>query len=391
MRLRDLTLPDAVVPLRLSRRRFWLGAGALALFGILCVIGSPFSKFVDFSQFWSAGRTVGTPDLFDGYRHIAWQLAHGVGLGWWMYPPGAAWLFVPFSIWPLPVGFWLHALFMVSCVAVSAIIGARIFGLDRRVALIMAFAWTPSMSSAIAGQNAAMGLLFCIIAIEGLRRGNDGLTGLGVGLLLYKPTLALPLLGLLVLRLRWRALLVVAGCTVAWYLAGVAAAAGEWTWPGHWLSTLSDYYAGDTAFNVVRTISMPGLLQGLGVPSAAALGLGVVMVVLAIPRLVRAPIVEAGAGAVLVGLAVSPHALNYEGVLVLPALLWAIGGSGTGIREPARTRLVVGACIIAPEYLCSETVGYSILAVITFVGALIWILGLWRMKDSRPVEAPSQA
>jgi hypothetical protein len=381
-----MPLPDVPIPLRLSRRQFWLGAGVLGLFGIVVIVGSPLCRFVDFSQFWAAGRTVGTPDLFDGDRRVAWEQAHGLGLGWWVYPPGAAWLFVPFSIWPLPVGFWLHAAFMAGCVAASGILGARIYGLDRRVGVLMAFAWTPDMASAIVGQNAALGLILSLIAIEGLRRGNDGLAGLGVGLLLYKPTLALPLIGLLVLRLRWRALLVVAGCAGAWYLAGVAGAAGDWSWPGRWLSYLGDYYEGDTTFNIVRMISTPGVLQGLGVPSVVALSVGAVMVVLAVPRLIRAPIVEAGAGAMLVGVAASPHALNYEGALILPALLWALGGSGTGIREPARTRLVVTACIIAPEYLCSETVGLSILAAIAFIGAVVWIFGLWRAETGREPE-----
>ncbi len=378
-------LPDAAIPLRLSPRVFWLGAGALALLGILSVLSSPFHDYVDFPQFWAAGRTVGTPDLFDGSRHQAWQQAHDIPRSWWMYPPGTAWLFVPFSIWPLPVGFWLHALAMTACVAASGWLGGRIFGLDGRVALLIAFAWTPSMSSAIAGQNAALALLLCLAAIDGLRRGNDGLAGLAIGLLLFKPSLALPLLGLLMLRLRWRALPALMACAAVWYLAGVVAAAGEWSWPGHWLSSLGDYYPGDTAFNLVRAISMPGVIQGLGGSGWLALTLGAGLVLAALPRLLRAPIAEAGAGALIVGLAVSPHALNYEGALMLPILLWALGGSGSGLGEPARTRLVVGACLIAPGYLVAEAVGLSILAPLVLAAALVWVFGRWRFDGREPI------
>jgi hypothetical protein len=380
------------IPLRLTGRRFWLGAIALGLVGIVAIAGSPPWHYIDFPHFWSAGRTVGTPDLFDPALRERWGSAHGMYLSPWVYPPGAAWLFVPFGIWSIDVAFWLHAAALAALVAASGLLGARTFGLDWRVGLVMAFAWTPSLSSAIYGQNVPLGLFLSLVAIEGLRRRNETLAGLGVGLLLYKPTLALPLLGLLLLRLRWRALLVVAGCAVAWYLASVAAAAGDWAWPRTWLSSLSGWYVHDTAYNIVRMISMPGLLQGLGVPGPVALGAGLAMAALAVPRLIRAPVVEAGAGAVLVGIAVSPHALNWEGAMVLPALLWAMGGSGTGLREPARTRLVVGACLVAPEFLCSETVGLSVLAAVTFLGAAIWIAGWWRYEDTGAVaEAGARA
>jgi len=377
-----LQLP-AAVPLRIPRRWFWLGTIALGLFGAVLIATSPFYGYIDFPFFWAGGRTVGTPALFDPALRAAWGHAHGIYLSPWVYPPGAAWLFVPFGLWPLDIAFWLHAATMVLLVAASGLLGARVYGLDGRVGLVMALAWTPCIASAIYGQNAPLALFLSLLTIEGLRRGSDSLAGLGAGLLLYKPTLALPLLGLLLLRRRGRALLVVAGCGAGWYFAGVAAAAGDWAWPGVWIGSVGGWYAPDTAHNIVRTISMPGVLQGFGVPAVAALGLGLVMIVLALPRLVRAPAAEAGAGAVLVGLVVSPHALNWEGALLLPVLLWALGTATSGISEPARTRLVVGAYLIAPESLMSETIGISSLAVVAVLGAGIWIAGAWRFERSR--------
>jgi hypothetical protein len=386
--VRHVALPEGAIPLLISRRRVWLGGLALACFGLVLIPGGPLCNYVDFPQFWAAGRTVGTPELFDPARRMAWQAAHGLGGGQWVYPPGSAWLFWPFGLGPMVLGFSLHAAVMVGLVAVAGVLGARIYGLDRRVGLLAAFAWTPCLASAIVGQNAALGLAFSLLAIEGLRRDDNALAGLGAGLLLYKPTLALPLLGLLLLRRRWAALLVAAACAGGWYLAGVGATAGDWRWPAQWVASLRDYYELDTDFNVVRAISIPGLLQGLGVPSAVAWAVALGLLGLAVPRLLRAPIVEAGAGACLVGLAVSPHALNYEGALILPALLWALGGSGTGISEPARTRLIVAAYIIQPEFLISDSVGLSILAPIVLVGSVIWILGLW-ISRSGSATAPA--
>jgi hypothetical protein len=376
-------LPDAVVPLRIARRKFWLCGIGLAIFSIVVIVGSPLCGFVDFPQFWAAGHTVGTPSLLDPARHMDWQSANGIKPGFFVYPAGSAWLFAPFAAVPLAVGFWLHAIVMTGLVAAAGILGARVYGLDRRVGLVAAFAWAPCMGSAITGQNAALGLVLSLVAIEGLRRDSDGLAGLGVGLLLYKPTLALPLIGLLLLKRRWRALLIAIVLAGGWYLAGVAAAAGDWSWPRHWLSVMADYYAADTAGNVVRTISIPGLLQGHGVPSYVAWAVALAVVALAIPRLLRRPIAEAGAGACLIALAISPHALNYEGALVLPILMWALGATRTGIAEPARTRLVVAAYLVAPEYLISETVGLSSLVVVTAVAAAIWISG-WRRVETPP-------
>ena len=366
--------------------------GALAVFGIVAIVASPiFHDYVDINHFYAGGRTVGTPALVDPALHRAWMEVHGRGVAGWVYPAGAAWLFLPISLWSEEVCFWLNALVMMGCVAVASGLAARIYGLDWRVALLMAFAWTPSMGPALAGQNAALALLFAMIAIAGLRRGGaagDALAGLGVGLMLYKPTLALPLLGLLVLRLRWRALVVVALAAAGWYLAGVAAAAGDWGWPHIWLSELNAWYASDTAFNVVRQISTTGLLEGYGAPALLTIGVGLGLVGLALPRLIRAPLPEAAAGALLIGLAASPHALNYDGALMLPVLLWAVGAGRTGLAEPWRTRLVVAACVVAPVWMVSNRIGLSVLAPLVLAGTVIWSTGLWRSNatDDEPAE-----
>jgi hypothetical protein len=379
-------LPAEIVPLRIASGRFWLWALALCVVGAVVIVGSPFNGFIDFPQFWAAGRTAGTPDLLDPARHEAWQQANGIArLGFFPYPPGVAWLFVPFALFPLATGFWLSALAMVLLVAASGVLGARIFGLDRRIGLVAAFAWAPCLASAALGQNAPLGLFLVLLTIEGLRRDDGWLAGLGAGLLLYKPTLALPVLGLLLLRRRWMALAVAGGVAAGWYLAGVAAAAGDWSWPGHWWAGLGDYYSTDTAGNAGKAMSLPGLLGGHGVPAPVALALGAIVAAAAVPRLLRAPITEAGAGACLVGLAVSPHSLNYEAALLLPALMWSVG-STSGLREPARTWLLSAAYLIAPAYMVSAVIGLSPLAVITLAATVIWITG-WGRLEPRPAPA----
>ena len=366
-------LPADVVPLRIASSRFWLWALALAAISAVVVVGAPTNGYIDFPQFWAAGRTAGTPDLLDPVRHEAWQAANGIRQGFFAYPPGAAWLFVPLAVWPLAVGFWLNALAAAALVGASGILGARIYGLDRRIGVVAAFAWAPCLASAALGQNAVLALFLALVCAEALRRDDEVLAGLAAGLSLYKPTLAAPLLGLLLLRGRWRALAVAVVVAAGWFLAGVAATAGDWSWPVHWLDGLGGYYSLDTSGNASKAISLPGLLAGRGLAAAPALAVGAVIVAAALPRLFRAPPEAAAAGACAVGLAASPHSLNYEAALLLPIILWSV--SEAGLAEPWRTRLIVPAYFLGPTYLISPTIGFSGLAVVALASAAIWIAG----------------
>jgi Glycosyltransferase family 87 len=377
-----------VIPLRLTARRFWLWGLVLALVGLVLVAASPWRGFADFPQFWSAARTVGTPDLLDPVRHGAWQAENGIKFGFFAYPPGSAWLFAPFGAVSLVDGYWLQAAVMTSLAAAGAALGARIYGIDRRVGLVMVFAWAPTLVSVAFGQNMALALLLALATIEGLRRDDDRLAGLAVGLLLYKPTLALPLLGLMLLRGRWRGIAVAAAVGLGWYLLGVAAAGGDWAWPAAWLSGLGDYYAIDVPYNAARSISIPGLLTGYRVPAAIGWLPAVAVVGLAIPRLRRSSMIEAGAGACLVGLAVSPHSLDYEAVLMVPFLMWSLGGTRSGTAEPARTRLIVGGYLVAQLLVVSTAFVVGSSALVTLAAAGIWISG-WQRAES-PEESASE-
>jgi hypothetical protein len=364
------------------------------LWGLVCgVIGaaissnSPTAGYVDFPQFWAAGRTVGTANLLDRGLHGAWEAANGVTPDLFPYTPGTAWLFAPFALLPMAAGFWLHAAVMTALVGVAGFLAGRTFGLQGRVGLIAAYAWGPCMVSVAFGQNAPLALLLVVLALEGLRRDSDALVGVGVGLLLYKPTVAIPLLCLLLLRRRWRALGVAAIVAAGWYIASVAATAGDWMWPIHLLTALGVYYGPNTSFNAIRATSIPGVLVGNGAPPIVAWGLAAAVAVAAVPRLLRSPIVEAAAGACLVGLVVSPHSLNYEAALALPAILWTMGGIGTGIREPVRTWLIVVYCAAGLMILISLWAGLSSVGIAVLAMTFIWISGWQRLDTTRDTAA----
>jgi hypothetical protein len=374
------------VPLRIAGRRFWMWGLLFGFFTAVVISNSIAAGYIDFPQFWAAGRTVGTPDLLDRARHGAWELANGVSPDLFPYTPGTAWLFAPFAAFSISVGFWLHAAVMAVLVGVAGWLGARAYGLDWRVGFVVAVAWSPCLIAAAFGQNSPIALVCILVAIEGLRRDDDRLVGLGVGLLLYKPTLAIPLLGLLLLRGRWRALGVAGIAAGVWYLVSVAATAGDWAWPVHLASALGVYYGPNTDFNVSRATSLPGVMVGHGVPTYVAWSLALLVVAAALPRLRRAPLVEAAAGACLVGLAVSPHSLNYEAAVALPFILWMLGATGTGIREPVRTWLIYGLCAAGLMLLLALWAGMSSVGIAVLVLTAIWISG-WQRFESGPTFA----
>jgi hypothetical protein len=359
---------------------------ALAVIGLVPIDTALVNGGSDWPAFWAAGATVGTPDLVDPARHIAWQAAHGVVQVDWPYPPAVAYLFAPFAPLPIWLGFVIHAAIMLGLVAVAGLLAARAFDLPTNVALLAAFAWTPCTAGAVMGQNAPLAVVLALWAIDALRRDRQLEVGLACGLLMYKPTLALPLIGLLVLRWQWRALAAAAGVVAAGYLLSVPAAAGDWGWPAAWWAGLQPWLANDLAGNADKAVSIPGLLGRVPhIPSWLPDLCAAAVVVASLRGLRRAPIVEAGAAACLLAVAIGPRVWGYEAGLLLPILVWAIAG---GLTEPWRTRLVFLAIPMGLFWLVSAYTIVSGVAVVVVAATAMW---LWRWRPFGPEPAPVSA
>ena len=339
-----------------GRLRLW--AIGLVVVGLVPVLGAPFNSWNDWSAFWSAGALVGSPALLDPSAQAAWQVAHGVPIGYFPYPPAAALIFVPFSWPPLGAGFVAFGFTMLAALAVAGWHGGPLFGLSPRAGLLVALAWAPATASITLGQNAPLGLLLAVVVTIGVtaaepaasaadasatrRVRGDVVAGVAAGLACYKPTFGLPLVGLLLLRRRWAALGASLATLAVGYVVSALAAGGDFAWPAAWLDALGSYVAIDFAANADKAISIPGLLQHAGLPGAAALAVGVVIVLASLPLLVKAGTRDAVAIACLVGIVASPHAWGYDGALLVPALLLLCGSRATVlVAEPWRTRLVV--------------------------------------------------
>jgi hypothetical protein len=272
---------------------------------------------------------------------------------------------------------------MAAAAVAAGRVLAPLYRLRRRDAILAVLAWAPVTASLAMGQNGPLGLLLAAVANAALVRDDDLALGVATGLLLYKPTWGLPLVLLIGVRSRWRALGVVGVVVAAGYLLGILATGGDASWPQPWIHGVLTYAAPDLDLNAVKAISLPMLLERAGIPAVLALAAGAAVVVAALPRLRRAAPAEAGAAVCLVGLAASPHALSYDAALAAPFLLWMIGG---GIVEPWRTRLVAAAYLLGPLWLFAFATMVASPAVVVLGGVALWLSGRWR-SDASPEGA----
>ena len=165
----------------------------------------------------------------------------------------------------------------------------------------------------------------------------------------------------------------------AGYLISVPAAAGDWGWPAVWWAGLQPWLANDLVGNADKAVSIPGLLgRASQIPSWLPNLCAAAVVLLAVRGLRRAPIVEAGAAACLLAVAIGPRVWGYEAGLLLPILVWAIAG---GLSEPWRTRLVFLAIPIGFFWLVSAQTVVSGVALVVIAATAMW---LWRWRPFGP-------
>jgi len=192
----------------------WL-ISLLARPGLLDLAGNV--KGTDFLEFYAAGRIVAahqTDRLYDfdvqaRVEHEITAPAEWSGFHAFITPPFFALPFVPLSALPYPMALavWsgLGGLLLLASLSLLGPPpeGAR----PGRLRLVLwALAFVPVFAAVSYGQNSLLSLFILAGAFALLRRGRDGLAGIVLGCLLYKPQLVLVLALLLGLARRGRAL-----------------------------------------------------------------------------------------------------------------------------------------------------------------------------------------
>jgi hypothetical protein len=354
----------ALVPARASAVRsialgIALGLSLIEAAGVV-ITNAPRGGSQDWHVFVDAGRRAGTSALLHP-QHAGDVFA---------YLPGYAWIFVPFAHLPWTAGVWIGTLLILACALVAATIAARVYDITPANSLLLTFAWTPVLNAIAIAQNATLGLLLALLAILGLTRGSVLLTALPVGALLYKPTYALPLIALLVVRGRARALAIVAACAGLWYVLSAAATGGDWRWPGDYAETIARYSGADFAFNAVKATSIPAVLIRWGTPVWTIVIVSVVLLVAVLVTLRHVDACEAGSAACLAGLALSPHAWPYDAALALPMIVLA--WTRLPLRETTIEAVVLA--VTGPLFLLSSLIGINPQAVVVIGGTIAWLI-----------------
>lgn len=353
---------------------FWTCATAFALAVAAGGIWALHHGYGDWHPMSDAWARAGTRALLNPPER--WQI--------FAYLPATAYLLAPLASLPLSAGFVANALVMTLCAGLAGLLAARVFAVPRIAAIGLFLTWPPVVyAAAIMGQNASFGLLLSMLAIAGTAAGSPLLTALPIGLLLYKPTYALPLIGVLVLRKAWRECGIVGLCALAWYLLSVVAAGNDWGWPAAWWRVIASYAPGDLAFNGSLTISATSTLTRLGVPDAIVILAAVAVAVFGCIAIARSKPVEAMTAATLLALAWSPHAWAYDAVLALPMIAFVLGKLG----PPTRTYALSAPYVLAAGLFFSRPLGFDPLLFITVGGSSSWILGTFLLRQRSSVDA----
>jgi hypothetical protein len=290
------------------------GLAGLAVNGLLALANSS-TWDVDFNQYYSAGKLVGSGRLYDWDSIRSVEIEQKIKAVPFGRIPAFAIAFKPLSALPYPVArtLWL-------CCGIAALAGfVYLWPFSSRAWASVAICWSAPVAMCLAlGQDSVVFLFFVALGIRLLLGGHDVWAGLAFSACIAKPHLALLVPVLLIARLKWRALLGgVAGCTAAMLLS--FAVEGK-DWP-YRLGTLARTPEFDPAAG--RMPNLRGLLSllGGGLAVEVALGLAVAAAVWFLCR--SKPLATAGALVPAGGLLLSHHAYFYDALLLLPALLLA--------------------------------------------------------------------
>ena len=181
---------------------------------------------------------------------------------------------------------------MIGLFAIAGFLIAKIYKLRLWFALVAVFAWGPTIGTIEDGQNTGLALVLVLVATLARANWRPLLTGLAVGLLLYKPTDAATLVLLLAVRREWRALGIAGLCGAGWYFLSVGASGGDWRWPLCYADTCTLVRAHILPGELHRVFTVPTMLLAAGVPLAIAFCAGVVVAVLRSRYLLALPLLK---------------------------------------------------------------------------------------------------
>jgi len=358
-------------------------------------LGQDFKGYYTGGRFFVDGRISELYD-FDAQKDFQASLAIPENrLLPFIHPPFSVVLWAPFAL-----GSYLTGLLLWwACGLLALAVSLRLLRQELAPSsvlptgrlLMLSFLFYPALAWFLFGQNTAFTLLIYTLTFVLLRRGRDLAAGATLGLLLYKPQLAIALGVMLAVKGRW------------WTLLGGAVSAGLWLAIGFALSpvAMQDYARiSPGLLDLELSLADPGsklwavhtfyafavlLLDGIwpeggDIPGIALTTGGLILVVAWWWRTAWRPGTRAWdlrvAATIALGLLISPYLFHYDlMLLLLPlAIVWSHYSAGTTDRPLdggpllAWTVLLYGAVfasnlISAAQLRLSEIVGLPRIAV----------------------------
>lgn len=288
----------------------------------------------DFPAFYGAGVIAADGDwehLYDFSRQAEAQAALQETEGavrYFAYPPQVAAAHAPLALFEYGTAYLLYTLVMfVFLVAAIHLAEPMLPWLRGRTILasVIALSFWPMLRAVTGGSNTAFSLFLIVAAWRLIHDDKQVAAGLVLAGLLFKPQLAIPLIGLMVIIKMGRVVAGAAVGTLAFYMSGIPF--GGAAWPADWWETARAFNVIDSAVNGYSSVSWLGFLEN-------ALGVGETLPVIAGWSLALATVLALtwlwhsnGRGRLPALLAVampgilllSPHALSHDTAILLVA------------------------------------------------------------------------
>ena len=317
-------------------------AAVVILFVVVWAISLPLAfPLPDFLSRWTAGRLVldgRAADLYDPVVQSALQQDLGSSaLSWFVSPPYVAALLAPLAALPYAAAavVWTLATLALLWFAVRSLVALHpaFRALDGWRGLLLAASCHAVLELVGAGQDTALVLAAFAVGARLLAAGRDPWAGIVLSLTLVKPQLAWLVPVALLVRGAWRALMgFVAGGAVLLGLSLVVTGPQSWL---RWVEAVSsplyrtEVVGGQTAKNGTVQGLVEHLVPGSGWPATALWAAAfVALAVVAVRhrhRLADVPLPVLLVTAVpLTTVLMTPHAMVYDLVVVLPAVVWLV-------------------------------------------------------------------
>jgi alpha-1,2-mannosyltransferase len=331
-----------------------LGVCAIAMFGWIAVSdglidrnGKPIGS--DFSSFYAAGSLVldgRANDVYDMALHYAReQQIFGAATPYygWLYPPIFLLVATPLALMPYPLAL---AVWQISTFALYLSVIGVIVRRMRQRGMVIGPIWLPIAAGFPAvfvnlghGQNGFLTAGLFGAALLALPT-RPLISGVLFGLLAYKPQFALIVPVALLVAGQWRTV-VAAGITVMALVAVTSLAFGADLWLAFAASTETSrkllLEGGDVGFEKLQSVFAAARMWGGGIPLAYAVqGVASAAAVCGTAWVWRSSGDRDLKGALLIiaTLLASPHVLDYDLMMLAPAIAFTVSaGIAGGFRD----------------------------------------------------------